>query len=121
MIPRAFIQAAEEAVPLKEQKIPNFKVRKSPDWIKAEVKTKKINRKWVKAGKPNSLDNDIFNEQKQARAELRNSIKMHYSNVDVKDNNMMMNANFKDPQFFLSLLTEKGRMVTVRVIQYSLV
>ena len=100
MIPQAFIQAADEAVPCKKQKKANFKVKKSPEWLKAEIKAKKINRKWIKAGKPYSSENDIFNEKKQARAELRKSVKTHYANEAIEENNLLMKSNFRDPKLF---------------------
>ena len=96
-------------MPCKELKTKNFKVKKSPEWIKSEIKAKKVNRKWIKAGKPNCAENIVFNEMKQARAELRTNIKMHFASEAIMENNVMMNANFKDPKLFSKLVNKKRK------------
>jgi hypothetical protein len=109
LIPRAFIQSAEVDVPCKNVKKQNFKVRKSEEWIKAEFQAKKASKRWAMSGKPSDLDNTFFIQKKQARGELRSTIKNHFAKEAVKDNNTMMNANFKDPKLFSKMVNKKRK------------
>ena len=59
-IPHAFIQAAEASVPCQEYREPNFKIKKSTEWLKAETNASKAKRKWCRAGKPVEADDPIL-------------------------------------------------------------
>ena len=54
-------------------------------------------------------DDPIFNEKKQARAELRNAIKNHYCTEAIEENNKLIDTNFKDPKFFSKLVNSRRK------------
>ena len=108
-IPQAFIQAAQLAVPQKSSKPPNFKVKKSEEWRKSEILANKAAKLWRDNGKPTDLNNRYFCEKKEARSKLRDAVKKHHAIENIKENNEMMNANFRDPKLF-SKLVKKNRV-----------
>ena len=63
LIPQAFIQAANVAVPSKQKKDINFKVLKSEEWRKCESAAKKATKKWKSMGKPRDENNKHFVEK----------------------------------------------------------
>ena len=67
LIPQAYIQASDNAVPSKEKKNMNFKIMKSEEWLKAEEAAKKATKKWKSMGKPRSEDNPMFMAKKETR------------------------------------------------------
>ena len=106
-IPQAFIQAAELAVPQKSSKPPNFKVNKSVEWRKAEISANKAAKTWRDNGKPRDLENKFVCEKKEARSKIRDAVQKHNAAENVKENNEMMNANFRDPKLFSKLVQKK--------------
>ena len=107
VIPSTYIYAAELSAPVKTHKKPNYKIFKSEEWRKAEISAKSASKKWRKAGKPRSDESDIFREKKEANANLRNAIKIFNNEKNTSDNNLMMNANFRDPKLFSQLVNKK--------------
>ena len=107
VIPTSFTQAAELSGPTKSNKKPNFKVFKSEEWLKAERLAKNASKKWLKAGKPRSEDNQIFKAKKETNNQLRKAIKMHNNKETTEENNKMMQANFRDPKLFSNLVNKK--------------
>ena len=59
-------------------------------------------------GKPRSDDNEFFEAKKTARLNLRKAIKNNVKEKNTKENNQMMEANFRDPKLF-SKLVNKNR------------
>ena len=106
-IPQAFIQAAELAVPQKSSKQPNFKIKKSLEWRKAETLANKAAKKWRENGKPTSTDNRLFLEKKVARKNLRQAVQKHNAREGIEENNVLMNANFRDPKLFSKLVKQR--------------
>ena len=60
LIPQAFIQSAEIAVPAKPKKEINFKTIKSEEWRKAEIAAKKTTKKWKTQGSQEMKKTVIF-------------------------------------------------------------
>ena len=96
LVPQAFTQVANLAVPTKISKISSFKIRKSEDW-KAELAAQKATRKWRQQGCPRDMDNKYLENKKQARGNLRQAVKKHHASESITENNESMNANFRDP------------------------
>ena len=107
LIPRAFIEAADFAVPSKQRRETNFTVKKSEDWLKAETAAKKATKKWKSMGKPRNEDNQLFIAKKETRLNLRKSISKCNNSERIRDNNAMMEANFRDPKLFSKLVNQK--------------
>ena len=105
-IPQAFIQAANLAVPMKKNNMPTFKVKKSEEWRKAEMAAQKAANKWRTNGCPRNEENQLFLAKKQARNSLRQAIKKHQATESIKENNELMNANFRDPKLFSKLVNK---------------
>ena len=89
--------------------MPNYKVFKSEEWIRAEILAKKTSRAWKKAGKPRNCENEFFSAKKESNIKLRYAIKSHNNETSTKENNKLMNANFRDPKL-LSQLVDKKRI-----------
>ena len=106
-IPQAFIQAASLAVPQKSSRLPTFKVIKSAEWRKAEAAAVKATKKWRLNGCPHEPENEYFINKKQARSELRQAVNKHQAAESRKENNEMMNANFRDPKLFSKLVNKR--------------
>ena len=107
LVPKAYLEAADIAVPSKQKKDINFKVRKSEDWLKAEMAAKKATKKWKAMGKPRQEDNQFFIAKKETRSNLRKSINMNTNSVNIQENNTMMEANFRDQKLFSKLVNQK--------------
>ena len=107
VIPKSFIHAAELAAPQKEHKKPNYKVFKSENWRKAEISAKKASSAWVKAGKPRNVNNVLFDAKKTTNITLRGAINAHNNEASSKENNTLMEANFRDPKHFSKLVNRK--------------
>ena len=67
LIPQAYKQAADVAVPSKQNMDTNFKTTKSEDWLKAETAAKKASKKWVAMGKPRNEENDFYLAKKETK------------------------------------------------------
>ena len=85
----------------------NFKVRKSEDWLKAEMAAKKATKKWKSMGMPRNEDNQFFIAKKETRLNLRKSINQNNIAVHIEENNTMMEANFRDQKLFSKLVNQK--------------
>ena len=109
LIPHAYIQSAEVAVPSKQKKDINFKTVKSEQWLKAEISAKKAGKQWTIMGKPRNEENTFFLAKKETRLNLRKAIKSNISDCNTRANNEMMAANFRDPKLF-SKLVNKNRV-----------
>ena len=83
-IPQAFLQAAELSVPTKEVELPNFKVKKSLEWRKAEQVANKAEKVWRMNGKPRNEDNKLLMNKKVARSNLRAAVQKHNAAVSIK-------------------------------------
>ena len=79
------------------------KVFKSEEWLKAERLAKNASKKWLKAGKPRTEDNQIFKAQKETNNQLRQAIQMDNNKETTEENNKMMQANFRDPKLFFKV------------------
>ena len=106
LVPKAYIEAADLAVPSKQKKNINFKIR-SEDWLKAEMAAKKATKKWKQMGQPRNEDNQFFVAKKETRSNLRKSINMNTNSVQIQENNTMMEANFRDQKLFSKLVNQK--------------
>jgi hypothetical protein len=106
-IPSSFIYAAELSAPSKASKKPNFKVFKSEEWRKAEIKAKSASKKWIHAGRPRIEGNELFEAKKISNIQLRKAIKTFNNETNTEENNKMMNANFRDPKLFSQLVNKK--------------
>ena len=100
LIPQAYIQAAEIAVPSKQKKEMHYKTVKSEGWLKAETDAKKATKAWKSKGKPRSEENPYFIAKKETKSVLRKAIKINIIESNIKENNTMMEANFCDPKLF---------------------
>jgi hypothetical protein len=78
LIPQAYIQSAEVAVPSKEKKDINFKTVKSENWLKAEIAAKKAGKQWKMMGKPRNEENTLFIAKKGNKTEPKKSNKNKY-------------------------------------------
>ena len=107
LIPQAFIQSAEIAVPSKQKKEINFKTVKSEEWRKAEISAKKATKQWKAQGKPRNEENLYFIAKKGTRLNLRKAVKYDSSEKNTNENNLMMEANFRDPKLFSKLVNKK--------------
>ena len=107
VIPSTFIYAAELSAPSKSNRKPNYKVFKSEDWRKAELAAKKASRRWIQAGRPRDEDGQNFKANKGANIQLRCAIKTFNNETDSKENNKLMQANFRDPKLFSQLVGKK--------------
>ena len=103
-IPNCFLQAAEIAVPSKPARKTTFKINKSPEWRKAEISAKNDLTEWKKAGKPNNEESVILKSKKESQSILRKAIKEHNRQGNIKENNTLMKANFRDPKLFSKLV-----------------
>ena len=52
-------------------------------------------------------ENQLFLAKKQARNSLRQAIKKHQATESIKENNELMNANFRDPKLFSKLVNKR--------------
>ena len=111
LIPKAYIEVAETAVPSKQKKDIHFKCQKSEDWLKAETAAKKASKKWIAEGRPRDAQNKFFEAKKTTKLNLRKAIKNNVRDKNTKDNNAMMEANFRDPKLF-SKLVNRNRVKT---------
>ena len=121
-----YIEAADIAVPSKQKKDINFKVRKTEDWLKAEMAAKKATKKWKSMGMPRNEDNQFFIAKKETRLNLRKSISQNNKAVHIKENNTMMEANFRDQKLFSKLVNQKKNtnqgytsMIKIEGIEHS--
>ena len=55
-------------------------------------------------GKPRDENNKYFVDKKETRANLRKSIARHDEENSIKNNNAMMEANFRDPKLLSKLV-----------------
>ena len=60
-------------------------------------------------GRPRNEDNNLFRAKKETRLELRKAIKNNEMERNIKENNTLMEANFRDPKLF-SKLVNKNRV-----------
>ena len=78
---------------------------KSEEWLKAEQMAKKTTKQWVAIGKPRTNDDKCFAAKKEARLNLRKAIKNSDKEKTVRENNLKMEANYKDPKVFSKLVS----------------
>ena len=107
LIPQSFIQAADISVPSKQMQEITFKTVKCEKWLKAEIAAKKASKKWVKMGKPRNVENQLFIAKKETNLLLRKAINCNLAESSMKENNTMMEANFRDPKLFSKIVNRK--------------
>ena len=96
-------------MPTKERKEPNFKIKKSEAWLKAEAAAKKATKMWKQNNKPRNEDDPFFKNKKETRTNLRKSIKTFTNSKSIEEINIVMEANFRNPKLFSKLVKKKRK------------